>query len=79
MEATSPTTQFNGNDAILHRVLGAVAEKEACEPLELPPLYDAVDPDALGQVLRGTGVTEISFPYHGHDVSIGNDGRVRVL
>jgi hypothetical protein len=52
--------------------------------LALDPLYSAVDPDALDAMFRtgrddGSGTVErVSFPYHGHDVTVHGEGHVAV-
>ena len=78
MEASPNTSQLRSDDAVIERVLTAVAETEGCDPLELPPIYEFVNPDALGQLTRGIGVTEISFSYYNYRVTIDGDYHVRV-
>jgi hypothetical protein len=56
-------------------VLEAVAEAERVDPLDLPPLYDAVDTDALESVFEptpdgGVRIGRIEFPYHGYRIGI---------
>jgi len=57
---------------------------ETMAELALDPLYSVVDPDALDAIFRprrtdGSGaVDEVSFPYHGHDVTVHGEGRVDV-
>ncbi|NHN48423.1 hypothetical protein G9464_12580 [Halostella sp. JP-L12] len=72
-------------DPVSQTVLFAVAEAIGDDPLELPPLYDAIDPDALNKLFdssafgaeRGDGTVE--FAYAGCDVSVRADGRVTVV
>lgn len=64
--------------SIVDRILTAVAEEKQCMKLDLPPLYDVTDPDALEKVLQGTGVSKLTFSYHGCSVSIVRDGQVCV-
>ena len=66
-------------------VLEIVAETEGTDPLDLPPLYDAVDTDALESIFGqqphgGPRTGRIEFPYHGHNVSVAcaADGTVTV-
>lgn len=66
-------------------VLEAVADAEDTDPLNLPPLYDAVDTDALEALFEplphgGTRTGRIEFTYHGYDVSVAcaADGSVTV-
>lgn len=62
-------------------VVRAVAEHEGIDPVAVdPPLYDAVDPDALNALLassgaaNGTGIS-VSFSYAGHEIHV-SDGCV---
>lgn len=70
--------QVTATASVTERVLASVADSERADILSLPPLYDAVDPDALEQLVEHGGVTEISFVYLGYDVRVRGDGRVRV-
>lgn len=70
--------QVTATEGVTERVLASIADSEGTDILSLPPLYDAVDPDAVEQLVEHGGVTEISFVYHGYDVLVRGDGRVRV-
>ncbi|RDI73109.1 hypothetical protein DWB78_10895 [Halopelagius longus] len=59
-------------------MLTSVADREGTDVLSLPPLYEAVDPDALEQLVAFGGVAEISFTYLDYDISVDGDGDVRV-
>lgn len=61
------------------RVVEAIAECAGAEPDELsPPLYTAVDLDALdGLARRGTDVT-VTFRYGEYAVDVRTDGTVSV-
>lgn len=58
---------------------------EGVRPLELPPLYDSIDTDALESLLSGpTGDdhpegTEITSRYYGYSVSVTGDGTGHVV
>lgn len=58
-----------------------VAQCESVDPCELPPMYDAVDPDALDRLVSGDGsaesTVEITFGYAGYTVAVG-DGELAV-
>lgn len=64
------------------RVIEAVADRRGIDPLELEPaLYDAIDPDKLDALVRGTerrgrSAVVISFEYQGYSVTVGTDGSV---
>lgn len=78
MEATTGSNRFGSDHPVVHRVLEAVARTEGCEVVELPPLSETVDPDALDAVADCASVTHITFPYHGYQVSIRETGHVDV-
>lgn len=63
------------------QVIKAVAEQTDTDPLDLPPLYEAVDPDVLNVVFEpfhggGPLGTTLAFTYVGHEVTIAYDGEV---
>ena len=63
-------------------VVEAVARRVGAEPADLdPPLFAAVDPDALDEVLtslsKGTGGS-VSFHYLGYEVTVHDDGDVEL-
>ena len=64
-------------------IIGAVAEAAGVDPVELPPLYDFVDPEALNRLFaRDEGTTDsdtlLSFQIETWNVFVRNDGHVRV-
>lgn len=64
-------------DEVCERIVTAVATLEDTEPETLPPLYEAVDPDALSTVFSTTesGTTRtgrIEFSYAGYDIVVGS-------
>lgn len=60
-------------------VVEAVARRVGSDPLDLPPLFEAVDTDALDAlVANSTGPIEVTFEYQGYTVTVQGDGRVDV-
>lgn len=61
-------------------VVGAVADALDADPLELGPLFETVDADALDALLQGGGggAVEVSFAFAGCDVTMSGDGRIRL-
>lgn len=56
-------------------VVERVAEAEGVDPLDLDPLYEAIDPDALDKLCGGVGrdgrpSARIVFDYHGYTVVV---------
>lgn len=77
-ELDEPETQGTVAERASTRVIEAVAEATDGDPLDMEPLYDVVDPEAL-DCLFATAVTgHVSFQYDGHDVTVHSDGRVLV-
>lgn len=87
MESTSFDTEQSHAD--LQRrppsaaVVRAVADAEDVEETELPPLFHAIDPDALDALFekgplaaRSTGT--VRFSYADHDILVTADGAVTV-
>lgn len=62
-------------------VVSAVADVADEDPLDVQPIYGAVDPDALDEILAPSGPgrppTErsVSFEYRGYDVVVTSNGR----
>ncbi|SIR25851.1 hypothetical protein SAMN05421858_2019 [Haladaptatus litoreus] len=73
-------SQFEGAYRPSEAVIEAIAEVEETEPWNLqPPLYEALDPDALDSLLMGKSPPKrVVFGYLGHDVTVERDGRVVV-
>ena len=65
-------------------VVTAVATQLEADPVELSPLYDVVNPDALDDLVEHaqrteTGETQLVwFTYEGFDVGVRSDGQVRI-
>lgn len=68
---------------ISHTVVTAVAEAKGVDPLDLTPLTEVVDVDALDRMFRPTATSqpsslELSFWMAGCDVVVRGDGEVVV-
>ena len=65
-------------DTIPGRIVRRVATATDSDPLELPPLYEAIDPDTLDSLVEGMADGELSFAYAGYQVSVDSVGTVSV-
>lgn len=65
-------------ETVSERAVQEVAEEANCEEVELPALYEVVDPDALNALIDGMSDGEVSFRYAGHEVAIDCNEGVRV-
>lgn len=67
---------------VSQRVVENVADARNTSPLDLPPLFDCVDPDALDRLFSdGPGSTvrdqgRLTFPMAGCEVTVWADGTV---
>lgn len=71
VQATSPS----------EAVFREVAKSEDVDPIDLEPLAETIDPDALDALFehdRDEDDLEVTFVYQGYDVTIAGDGMVDV-
>ncbi len=55
----------------LTTALDRIAARKSCDRAALPPLYDAVDPEALTAVLESDAAVTVRFEYAGYRIVIG--------
>lgn len=68
MNFPTPATGRGCTAAIIETVAGA----KGTSALELPPLYEVIDPDCLDRLVKhGTDIT-VSFTYCGYQVHVMN-------
>lgn len=72
------TPTVDSDDPASQRVLARVAELENADPVELEPLYDAIDPEALDRIVDSIEDGSVQFDYHGYTVTVFHDGSVEV-
>lgn len=68
-------------DQVAEAVVEATAEATGTDPLEMEPLYAAVDPDALESLVGGPpdgANAMVTFDYEGCRVTVHRGGRVEV-
>ncbi|WP_336021534.1 HalOD1 output domain-containing protein [Halobellus salinisoli] len=63
---------------VAERVIERVAIATESDEIDLPPLFDAIDPDALETVVETMSSGEITFAYADRDITVGSDGSVSV-
>ena len=58
-----------------------IAAVEGTDPMELEPLYGAVDTDALDALFRNSDAPDLTveFSYGGHTVRVEGPGQVEIL
>ena len=78
MATTAPPRTSTSSEELVVDVVRAVARSTGDDPLSLPPLGQAIDPEAIDAVVDGPGLVDLTFRYHGHVVTIDGGGNVRV-
>lgn len=69
---------MDSSETACERVTRRVAKEKNVDVLDLPPLFHAVDPDALNALVGTMAEGEVTFDYVGRTVTVGADGAVRV-
>lgn len=60
-------------------IVSTVGEVAGIDPIELPPLYEFVDPDTIETLLEGqNGQTLIAFQFDAWNVFVRGDGTIQV-
>ena len=69
-----------GEDATASEaVVAAVADRTDADPIDLPPLYEAVDADALDALFADGRPGRVSFEYAGYEVTVCGNDEVTVI
>lgn len=75
---------IEASDAVEHqveasvRVVTAVADATDADPTTMEPLFEAVDPDALDQLVAAGIEGHVNFEFCDHDVTVHGDGTIFV-
>lgn len=67
---------IEGDTVPSEAVVSTIAQAKGISPLEMPSLYDIVDPEALDGVFKGRDLSYIQFPYYGYKVIVVSDGHI---
>lgn len=59
-------------------IITSVAAVSNSPPEELPPLYEAIDPEALQSLLQPASDGLVAFHYHEYTVCVTTDERVSI-
>ncbi len=73
----SPRTHTSQTTPLSVTIVHQIAKTDECDPAELPPLYKAIDPDAL-DALYAHGSLAVQFEYAGHNIKITPDEIISV-
>lgn len=57
-------------------IVKAIAQAKGVDPLELPALYEVVDPEVLDAVFKGGGFSFVQFTFCGYEVIVASGGQI---
>lgn len=63
---------------VSEQVVQTVANQSNTDALDLPPLFDTLDPESLDTLIREMNEGEVSFEYVGYSITVTTDGGVEV-
>lgn len=78
------TIDPQGQESVSTTVVHALADAKEVDPLELDPLYETLDPDALDALFAPVEGSEsgrhgkVSFTTNGYEVEVTSTGRVHL-
>lgn len=84
MSTSTDSVRITDAESTTQSIVSAVATETGTDPLELEPLYEVFDPDALDALLRSqeSGTTSapvrVEFAYEGCEVCVSATGSVDV-
>lgn len=67
---------LEGDTVPSEAVVRAIAQTKGISPVEMPALYEIVDPEALDAIFKGRNLSYIQFSYYGYKVIVVSDGRI---
>ena len=70
-------TMTRGN-TLVSEILDEIAGSENVDTLNLPPLGEVIDTDALSTLLNAESEVVISFRYNGYDVVVDSEGAIEI-
>lgn len=81
MRTNTPRTNWRmeNKDELATKVIKKVAQANNIDPVDLGLLSEAVDPEALNDlVTRSPGAVQIKFEYERHTVTVRGDGHIHI-
>lgn len=77
------TSTWDGQEPPSSIIVNELSDTIGVDPMEMPPLYHSVDPDALDTLLTTAASNDdhavtVSFEHEGHSVTISSDGSLAI-
>lgn len=84
LKTNDPTPSTRSASSVSEAIVVAVADEKGVSPMEGPPLYSAIDPDALDTFIDSLNGTRdelmgtVTFAYGGYEVTVTGAGDISV-
>lgn len=78
MDDVTPDFVLEGVPAPCETIIAGVAERADEDPMDLPPLYEAVDPDAIDTIVRDGRSVQVTFEYAGYEITVAGPNDVAI-
>ncbi|MEM4781832.1 MAG: HalOD1 output domain-containing protein [Halalkalicoccus sp.] len=84
LRTNDPTPSTRSASSVSESIVVAVADEEGVSPMEGPPLYSAIDPDALDTFVDSLDGTRdeprgtVTFAYGGYEVTVTGAGDISI-
>lgn len=66
-------------DSVVVTIVERVADEKGVDPIELPPLDQQIDTDALESLCTSSETETIVFAYCGYTIEVVDSGEIRFL
>ncbi|UTF53254.1 HalOD1 output domain-containing protein [Natronosalvus rutilus] len=65
---------------ITHTIVSKISDRENTDPINLPPLYEAVDPERLQELVESSpnDTSVAKFTYYGYQINVTGDGKTTI-
>lgn len=77
--STPQTAMAADTKPLSMRIVDKLASRNACDPIEMEPLANSIDPEALDQLMDTDSKTSVSFEHAGFTVQVtSSEGRTSI-
>ncbi len=78
MDIDADGVTVDGPSSPSQAIVTGLAERNGISPLEMQPLYEAVDPEALDTLFQNGRSGRVTFEYAGYEVIVHGNGHIDI-
>ncbi|MDS0475457.1 HalOD1 output domain-containing protein [Natrinema sp. 1APR25-10V2] len=78
MDIDSEEVTIDGPSSPSQAIVMGLAERNDVSPLEMQPLYEAVNPEALDTLFQNGRSGRVTFEYAGYEVAVHGNGHIDI-